>query len=73
MKKIRTLVTSYGPEHWTADRRRELPNEVELAFLENGQKLSDALPGAEVLYGILPERGIRVNRRLPPNGSRESV
>jgi len=63
MRKIKTLVTVWCPKDSKRDDvpsdddlRASVPDEVDLRFLEPGQKLAEHLSGVEVLYGPLPEK-----------------
>lgn len=64
MRKVRTLVTLFQSGDWDADLRNEVPPEIDLEFLERGRALSDALPGVEVFYGIVPEEDLPRADRL---------
>jgi D-2-hydroxyacid dehydrogenase (NADP+) len=74
MRKIRTLVTVWRAGDGSSlfghdvpsddDLRAAVPAEVDLGFLEPGQKLSEHLAGVEVLYGPLPEADLPKADRL---------
>jgi D-2-hydroxyacid dehydrogenase (NADP+) len=74
MRKIKTLVTVWHPANGGSlsghdlpsddELRVAVPDEVELEFLQQGQKLSERLAGVEVLYGPLPEADLPKADRL---------